>query len=127
MGLSGLEIYKLLPKTNCKKCGFPTCLAFAMQLAAKKISLDKCPDVSSETKSALESASQPPIKLIIIGQGEEKIEIGNETVLFRHEEKFYHPAAVGILLDDALPEEELKKALSEIKKLDFERVGQRIK
>ena len=127
MGLSGLEIYKLLPKTNCKKCGFPTCLAFAMQLAAKKTSLDKCPDVSPETKKALESASQPPIRLITIGRGEEKIEIGNETVLFRHEEKFYHPAGVGILLDDASTEEELRKALGEIKKLDFERVGQRIK
>ena len=52
MALSGLEIYKLLPKTNCKKCGFPTCLAFAMQLAAKKVPLDKCPDVTEEVKKA---------------------------------------------------------------------------
>ena len=36
MALSGLEIFKKLPKTNCKDCGFPTCLAFAMQLAAGK-------------------------------------------------------------------------------------------
>lgn len=127
MALSGLEIYKLLPKTNCKKCGFPTCLAFAMQLAAKKVPLDKCPDVTAEVKKALESASQPPIKLITVGTGEEKLEIGNETVLFRHEEKFYHPAGVGLLLEDTLSDEELKKALDEIKKLDFERVGQRIK
>ena len=127
MGLSGLEIYKLLPKTNCKKCGFPTCLAFAMQLAAKKVSLDKCPYVSEDAKKALESAAQPPIKLITIGKGEEKIEIGNETVLFRHEEKFYHPAAIGFLLDDTASEDEIKHALEEIKKLDFERVGQRIK
>ena len=54
MALSGLEIYKLLPKTNCKKCGFPTCLAFAMQLAAKKVSLDKCPDITEEVKKSLE-------------------------------------------------------------------------
>jgi len=126
MGLSGLEIYKLLPKTNCKECGFPTCLAFAMQLAAKKISLEKCPHVSEEAKNTLASASEPPIKLITIGQGEEKIEIGNETVLFRHEEKFYHPTAVGLLLEDTLPEEEIKKAIRETDKLDFERVGQRI-
>lgn len=126
MGLSGLEIYKLLPKTNCKDCGFPTCLAFAMQLAAKKISLDKCPHVSDETKKALESASQPPIKLITVGTGDEKLEIGNETVLFRHEEKFYHPTGIGFLLEDTSSDEEIKKALEEIKKLDFERVGQRI-
>lgn len=127
MALSGLEIYKLLPKTNCKKCGFPTCLAFAMQLAAKKISLDKCPDVTDEVKRALESASEPPIKLVTIGEGEEKFEAGNETVLFRHEEKFYHPTGVGFLLEDTATDDELKKALIEIKKLDFERVGQRIK
>ena len=48
MALTGIEIYKLLPKTNCKKCGFPTCLAFAMQLAQKKVELSKCPDVSEE-------------------------------------------------------------------------------
>jgi acetyl-CoA decarbonylase/synthase complex subunit gamma len=126
MGLSGLEIYKLLPKTNCKACGFPTCLAFAMQLAAKKVSLDKCPHVSEEAKKALESASLPPIRLITVGTGDEKLEIGNETVLFRHEEKFYHPAGIGFLLEDTSSEEELRKALAEIKKLDFERVGQRI-
>ncbi len=127
MGLSGLEIYKLLPKTNCKKCGFPTCLAFAMQLAAKKVSLDKCPDVTNEVKIALESAAQPPIKLITLGQAEDKLEIGNETVLFRHEEKFYHPTGIGFLLEDTLSGEEVRKALDEINKLDFERVGQRIK
>jgi len=126
MALSGLEIYKLLPKTNCKKCGFPTCLAFAMQLAAKKVSLEKCPDVTDEVKKSLESASQPPIKLITVGQGEEKLEIGNETVLFRHEEKFYHPTGVGILIEDTESDDNIKKAIEEIKKLDFERVGQRI-
>ncbi|MCQ9206707.1 MAG: acetyl-CoA decarbonylase/synthase complex subunit gamma [Omnitrophica bacterium] len=126
MALSGLEIYKLLAKTNCKKCGFPTCLAFAMQLAAKKTSLDKCPSVSEEAKNALESASRPPIKLVTIGEGEEKLEAGNETVLFRHEEKFYHPTGIGFLLEDTQSADELKKAIEEIKKLDFERVGQRI-
>ena len=126
MGLSGLEIYKLLPKTNCKKCGFPTCLAFAMQLAAKKTSLDKCPDVSEDAKKALQSASEPPIKLITIGEGDEKLEIGNETVLFRHEEKFYHPTGIALLLEDTASADDIKKALAEIKKLDFERVGQRI-
>ncbi|MFH1867330.1 MAG: acetyl-CoA decarbonylase/synthase complex subunit gamma [Candidatus Omnitrophota bacterium] len=126
MALSGLAIYKLLPKTNCKKCGFPTCLAFAMQLAAKKASLDKCPDISQDAKIALEGASQPPIKLITIGTGDKKLEIGNETVLFRHDEKFYHPTGIGFLLEDTLPEDEIKKAIDQIKNLSFERVGQRI-
>ncbi|MBC7335364.1 MAG: acetyl-CoA decarbonylase/synthase complex subunit gamma, partial [Clostridia bacterium] len=46
MALTGLEIYKQLPKTNCKECGHPTCLAFAMALASGKASLDACPHVS---------------------------------------------------------------------------------
>ncbi|RKY63474.1 MAG: acetyl-CoA decarbonylase/synthase complex subunit gamma, partial [Candidatus Latescibacterota bacterium] len=57
MALTALEIYKHLPKTNCRECGFPTCLAFAMQLAAKRASLDQCPHVSEEARAALEGAS----------------------------------------------------------------------
>lgn len=124
MALSGLEIYKLLPKTNCKECGFPTCLAFAMQLAAKKVTLDKCIKISDESKGALEGASQPPIKLATIGSGENKLEVGNETVLFRHEETFYHPAGVGFLLEDTLGDKEFKAAADKINKLTFHRVGQ---
>jgi len=78
MALSGLDIYKLLPKTNCRECGFATCLAFAMQLAKKTVSLEKCPYVTVDAKAILESASEPPIKLITIGAGDAKLEIGNE-------------------------------------------------
>ena len=124
MALSGLDIYKLLPKTNCKDCGFATCLAFAMALAQKKTSLDKCPHITAAAKEALESASQPPIKLVTIGVGAKKIEIGNETVMYRHEQKFYHPAAIGFLVEDTLSDSDIDKKISEIKKLEFERVGQ---
>ena len=66
MALSGLAIYKLLPKTNCKECGFPTCLAFAMKLAAKQVELAACPHVSDEAREALAAAAAPPIRLITI-------------------------------------------------------------
>ncbi len=126
MALSGLDIYKLLPKTNCKECGFPTCLAFAMQIAAKKVSLDKCPHVSEEAKKALESAAQPPIRLVTIGVGDNKLDVGNETVMFRHEETFYHPTGIGFLVEDTLSSEKLSQRISRINKLKFERVGQKI-
>ncbi|MFH1189831.1 MAG: acetyl-CoA decarbonylase/synthase complex subunit gamma [Candidatus Omnitrophota bacterium] len=126
MALSGLDIYKLLPKTNCKDCGFATCLAFAMALAQKRASLDKCPHVSAEAKEALESASQPPIKLVTIGEGEARFEVGNETVMYRHEQKFYHPAAIGFLVEDSTDEEEISKTVAKINELKFERVGQQI-
>jgi len=90
MALSGLEIYKLLPKTNCKECDFPTCLAFAMKLAAKQVELKDCPYVSDESKAKLEAASAPPIRLIEVAGSDGKLQVGNETVLFRHEKTFYH-------------------------------------
>ena len=124
MALSGLDIYKLLPKTNCKDCGFATCLAFAMALAQKKVSLDKCPHVTAQARESLESAAQPPVKLVTIGAGARRLEIGNETVLYRHEQKFYHPAAIGFLIEDTSSGSDIEKAVSEIKKLEFERVGQ---
>jgi len=123
MALTGLEIYKHLPKTNCKKCGFPTCLAFAMALAGKKTSLDKCPDITEEAKLALESASAPPMATVTMGVGENRVEIGGETVLFRHEKTFYHPCAIGITLSDSLEKEKIIERIEKVNKLKFERVG----
>jgi len=123
MALTGLEIYKHLPKTNCKKCGFPTCLAFAMALAGKKTSLDKCPDVTEQAKAALESASAPPMATITIGVGDNRVEVGGETVLFRHDKTFYHPCAISITLSDSLDKEKTIQRIQKINKLKFERVG----
>jgi acetyl-CoA decarbonylase/synthase complex subunit gamma len=127
MALSGLDIYKLLPKTNCRECGFPTCLAFAMALAKKTVGLDKCPYLTAEAKAALEASSLPPIKLIAIGADENKLEVGNENVMFRHEEKFYRPCGIGFILEDSLSDAEIKDKLTKINQLKFERVGQEIK
>jgi acetyl-CoA decarbonylase/synthase complex subunit gamma len=126
MALSGLDIYKLLPKTNCRKCGFPTCLAFAMQLAKKAVDIDKCPYLSEEAKKILEASSLPPIKLVTIGTNDAKLEVGNESVLFRHEEKFHRPCGIGFIIEDSLDEPGIKQKLDKINKLEFERVGQKL-
>ena len=126
MALTGLEIYKQLPKTNCKDCGLPTCLAFAMKMATKQIALDKCPHVTDEAKAALESASRPPIQLVVIGTDEAEVKIGNETQLFRHEEKFHRPAAVAVRVLDSLDDDALAARAEAIGKLVFERVGTQI-
>ncbi|MFQ5862123.1 MAG: acetyl-CoA decarbonylase/synthase complex subunit gamma [Candidatus Brocadiales bacterium] len=126
MALTGLEIYKLLPKTNCKKCGRPTCLAFAMQLAQKKASLDECPDASEEAKQTLGAASAPPIKLVTIGSENSVLQIGEENVLFRHDEKFYHPGGVAVSVSDNLGEGEFTASIEKINALKFQRVGTEI-
>lgn len=126
MALSGLDIYKLLPKTNCRECGFVTCLAFAMQLAKKAVSIDKCPYLSEEAKKILLASARPAIKPVTIGTGEHKLEVGNETVLFRHEEKFRNPCGIGFIIDDSLPDDQIRQKLTKLNELRFERVGQQL-
>lgn len=126
MALTGLQIYKLLPRTNCGDCNFPTCMAFAMQVAAKKVSIDQCPHAGEEAKAELAEASAPPMKLVSIGADENKLEIGQETVLFRHKEKFHHPTGVAVSVKDTMAEDELDKQIDSINKLKFTRIGEEI-
>jgi acetyl-CoA decarbonylase/synthase complex subunit gamma len=103
MALTGLEIFKLLPKTNCKKCGMPTCLAFAMQLAAA-----------------------PPMQKVVFGSGDNQVQLGQETVMFRHEEKFYSPTVLAATVSDKLTGQDLNKRIEAVNALHFERVGTKI-
>ncbi len=127
MALKPLDIFKLLPKTNCKECGYTTCLAFLMQIALGKEDIKKCPHIGEEAKKQLSAAAAPPIITISIGKGEEKINIGGETVLYRHEKTFYNPTGIGILIDDDMPEEEVENKLDSIVNLKYERVGIKMK
>ncbi len=123
MALTGLEIYKLLPKTNCKDCGFPTCLAFAMKLAAKQAELAACPHVSEEAKAALESAAAPPIRLITIGDDEHKVAVGNETELFRHNKTFFHMPGLVVRVKDTQPLPEIEDLTSKVDGYSVDYVG----
>jgi acetyl-CoA decarbonylase/synthase, CODH/ACS complex subunit gamma len=123
MGLTGIQIFKLLPKTNCKECGVPTCLAFAMNLAAGKAELASCPYVSEEAKALLSEASAPPIRPLAIGSGENIVKIGGETVLFRHEKTFVNKPGLAVLISDTMPEAEVSARLQRFKELKYERVG----
>jgi acetyl-CoA decarbonylase/synthase complex subunit gamma len=127
MAMTGMDIYKNLPKTNCKECGFPTCLAFAMQVAAKQKALTDCPQLSEEAKEAFSDASAPPMKLVHIGPaGEAGFEVGQETVMFRHEEKFHHSPALAVTIAAALSDEEAAARMDGINKAVFTRVGEEI-
>src|SRR5512143_2419215 len=127
MALSGVEIFKHLPKTNCKKCGFPTCLAFAMKLAAKQASLDLCPDASEEAKSFLGAASEPPIRPITIGAGDKALKVGEETVMFRHEKKFVHPCGFALAIKDTDSDADIEAKAKSVEGSEIERVGQKLR
>jgi acetyl-CoA decarbonylase/synthase, CODH/ACS complex subunit gamma len=122
--LTGLQIQKLLPKTNCKECGSNTCLAFAMKLASKKAELSECPYVSDEAKAILGAAAEPPVRTIALGAGDNACTIGGETVLFRHEKTFVNGTAVGIALDDTLDGAEIDRRVAEVKAYQLDRVGE---
>ena len=127
MPMTGMQVYKSLPKTNCKECGFPTCLAFAMQVAAKQKALTDCPQLSDEAKEAMAESSAPPMKLVHVGpDGDKGFEVGQETVMFRHEEKFHHPPALAAKIAAGLSDDEARAKLDEINNALFTRVGQEI-
>jgi len=123
MALTGIEIFKLLPKTNCKECGEPTCLAFAMKLAAGKAELSACPYVSEEAKAKLSEAAAPPILPVTIGVGDRALKIGGETVMFRHEKRFENPPGFALLISDSMDDAEIDRRLERFKQLQYERIG----
>ena len=123
MPLTGIEIFKLLPKTNCGECGVPTCLAFAMNLAGGKAELSACPYISEEAKVKLAEAAAPPIRPVTIGVGDRALTVGGETVMFRHEKRFEHPCGFALLISDAMDETEVDARLKKLNELQYDRIG----
>jgi acetyl-CoA decarbonylase/synthase, CODH/ACS complex subunit gamma len=123
MALTGIQIFKLLPKTNCGECKFPTCLAFAMALASGKAELEACSYVADDVKEQLSDASAPPIRQLTIGTGDYEIKIGGETVLFRHERTFFNKPGLAILITDNMDDGEIESRFAKLALLQYERVG----
>lgn len=127
MGLTGIQIFKLLPKTNCAECGVPTCLAFAMNLAAGKAELGQCPYVSEEAKEKLAAESAPPIRPLTIGVGEYAFKVGGETVLFRHEKTFVNPPGFGAMVSTAEDDASVAGKIERFKAAQYDRVGLKLR
>lgn len=123
MALTGIQILKLLPKTNCGECKFPTCLAFAMALAAGKTELELCVHVTEDAKNQLSDASAPPIRQLTIGVDDYAVKIGGETVLYRHEKTFFNKPGIGILITDTMDDTEVARRLDALEFYKYERVG----
>ena len=122
MALKGLDIFKLTPKTNCKECGNPTCMAFAMKVAQGAVSLDKCPHMSAEALAQLSEATAPPMKTIKIGTGAEEHSMGGETVLYRHEKTFVSRNLFSVAMTAANFDEKWEA----VKAVDYDRISERM-
>lgn len=122
MALKGLDIFKLSPKKNCKECGSPTCMAFCMKVAQGAVALDKCPYFSEEAKAKLSEATAPPMKTITVGND---IKLGGETVLFRHEKTLVNRNRFAVPVCTCMDEAAADQKLADIRKVDYERIGER--
>ena len=123
MALSGIQIYKMLPQTNCKECGFATCLAFAMKLAAKQAELDDCPYVTEESKAQLAESAMPPIRLVTLKGQAGEVQAGNEVVLFRHEKTFYNRPGIFIRVLDTEDDEAIAEKIGTASSYSVDYVG----
>jgi len=122
MALKGLDIFKLTPKTNCKDCGCLTCMAFSMKAAQNSIEISKCPHLSADALKVLGEATEPPMKLITIGAGDCEHKLGGETVLYRHEKSFVSKPLYCVNVNAG----NVDAKLDDIKKIDYERIGERM-
>ncbi|MBN2185862.1 MAG: acetyl-CoA decarbonylase/synthase complex subunit gamma [Dehalococcoidia bacterium] len=128
MPIAGSQIMKMLPgRKPCRECGFPTCFAFAMKLASGGTTVDKCPYLDEEAKAKLTDLLAPPIKLVTIGSGENKIQIGNEEVIYRHEKTYHHAPGIGLLISDKEADDKIDEKIRKIKELQFSWIGVTLK
>jgi acetyl-CoA decarbonylase/synthase, CODH/ACS complex subunit gamma len=127
MALSGIQIYKLLPQTNCKECGYPTCLAFAMKLAAKQVELSLCPYVSEDSQAQLSEAAAPPVRPITLSANGYQVQAGNEVVLFRHEKRFYSQPGLFVRVYDSEAAEAIEEKVTAVDRYSVDYVGIHLK
>ena len=126
MGLSGIQIFKLTPKKNCKECGCPTCMAFSMKVAQGALEISKCPHMSEDALAQLSEATAPPMKTIKVGSGDNEFTLGGETVLFRHEKTFVSKTRYAVALCTCMDDAAIDAKLAAIPKVDYERISKRM-
>lgn len=126
MALKGLDIFKLSPKKNCKECGCPTCMAFSMKVAQGAVDIAACPYFAPEALAKLSAATEPPMKTIKVGAGDAELSLGGETVPFRHEKTFVSRTRYAMSLCTCMDDETVAQKLEDIKKVDYERIGERM-
>ena len=122
MALKGLDIFKLTPKTNCKDCGNPTCMAFAMKVASGALPIEKCPHMSAEALSTLSEATAPPMKSYKVGD----LALGGETVLSRHEKTLVSKTLYAVQVCDCMDGAKQDEVLKSIPAVDYERISERM-
>jgi acetyl-CoA decarbonylase/synthase complex subunit gamma len=129
--VSPLDVYKLLPRTNCKECGEENCMAFATKLVNREVPLEKCAPLLTEeyenSYKQLKEMLKPAVKEIIVGAGDYAVKIGGKLVMYRHEFTYFNPTAIAIDVTDEMSEDELLDRIGKAQGFKFEYIGQTLK
>lgn len=129
--LSPIDIYKLLPKTNCKECGQENCMAFATKIVNREISIDNCPPLRKKENEKnylkLKEMLKPAVKEVTIGVGENAKKIGGKLVMYRHEFTYFNPTAIAIDVTDEMPEDEIVSRIKRTENFSYEYIGYTLK
>jgi acetyl-CoA decarbonylase/synthase complex subunit gamma len=129
--LSPIDIYKLLPKTNCKECGEENCMAFATKIVNRETQLDQClpllKEQNSKAYNELKEMLKPPVKEVTIGTGDNAVNLGGKLVMYRHEFTYFNPTAIAIDVTDEMSEEELLNRIKKTEKWTYEYIGYTLK
>ena len=129
--LSPIDIYKLLPKTNCKECGEENCMAFATKIVNREAQIDKClpllTDQNSKAYLSLKEMLKPPVKEVVVGIGDKAVKLGGKLVMYRHEFTYSNPTAIAIDVTDEMSEEELLKRIKKTEQWNYEYIGYTLK
>jgi acetyl-CoA decarbonylase/synthase complex subunit gamma len=129
--LSPIDIYKLLPKINCKECGVDNCMAFATKIVNREITIDKCPPLLKKENekgySKLQEMLKPAVKEVTIGVGDKARKIGGKLVMFRHEFTYTNSTAIALDVTDEMPAQEVENRVKRTENYSFEYIGYTLK
>jgi acetyl-CoA decarbonylase/synthase complex subunit gamma len=129
--LSPIDIYKLLPKTNCKECGEENCMAFATKIVNREAEIDQClpllKEENSKAYNQLKEMLKPPVKQVTVGIGDNAVNIGGKLVMYRHEFTYINPTAIAIDITDEMSKEEIINRVNKTKNWNYEYIGYTLK
>ena len=122
--LSPIDVYKLLPKTNCKECGQDNCMAFATKIVNREVNIDQCPPLlkkeNEKAYSQLKELLKPAVKEVIVGVGDNTRKLGGKLVMYRHEFTYTNPTAIAIDVTDEMTAQEVESRIKRTENYSFE-------
>ncbi|MEM2936624.1 MAG: acetyl-CoA decarbonylase/synthase complex subunit gamma, partial [Candidatus Bathyarchaeia archaeon] len=129
--ISPIDVYRLLPRTNCKECGEENCMAFAAKLVNREVKLEGCPPLlkkeNEEAYKKLWDLLKPPVREVTIGVGDRAVKIGGKLVMYRHELTYFNPTAIAIDVTDEMTDEELLQRVKYTEDFRYQYIGQELR